>query len=406
MAAQSYYTNRALNFVESKGKWRGRLYHWDESGKRRERSRIMKARGKRAATAEFLAWCDEEERLASESNGAYGDAAANMTVADYCERYITMREGTGNIEPSTVRGYKTSFGYIRQRFSSVAVRDLAPRDIEAWIAGLNRRGLSSSSIGKAYRLLKMVMNDAVTSGAIPRNPLDTVKPPKRMNKARGINALDTAARSTLLDKLACIKQTPTTVGATIALYTGLRRAEVCALKWRDLDVNNSVVWVRRAIGNGTGGAYIKEPKTDKSRDVAIPPTLSKTLEAWREEQRERWRECGATFDGDSFIIGDPLGFYQPDRLSREWHTLAQTLDIRGVEGRVATFHDLRHTWATMYLASGGDVNTAASNLGHAKPSMTLDVYASADPDAKRRAAEIVEQAMRGDQGKGASHEMR
>lgn len=94
------------------------------------------------------------------------------------------------------------------------------------------------------------------------------------------------------------------------------------------------------------------------------------------------------------MLGDAVGFYHPDRLTKDWASLAKLLGVRGAAGRLASFHDLRHTWATMFLASGGDVKTAASNLGHANAAMTLNIYASTDPDAKRRAADIVERSMR------------
>ena len=184
------------------------------------------------------------------------------------------------------------------------------------------------------------------------------------------------------------------VAAYIALYTGMRRGEICGLQWRDLDTDNRVIWVRRAVGIGKGGAYLKQPKTDKVRDVALPATLLGVLTDWRERQRGAHASSLATLKPDSFMLGDALGYYHPDRLTKEWASLAKLLDVRGTAGRLASFHDLRHTWATMFLASGGDVKTAASNLGHSNAAMTLNIYASADPDAKRRAAEIVEQAMR------------
>lgn len=391
-----FYVNRAMHFDEKRGKWRGYLYYYDADGKRRYKTKTIQAKGKRAAKAEFELWAGAQEQAAQNDMKRNPSARAlgDSTVADYVAQYIDMREATKAIEASTIKGYRTALRYIRERFSGTAIKELQSADAESWIAELTARGLSSSSVGKAYRLLKMVLNDALNHGVIDRNPLVTVKPPKRANKKTGKNALDAHERTDLLRKLDAIDLCPVTVAAYFALYTGLRRAEICALQWRDLDIANRVVWVKRSLGSGKGGAYLKQPKTDKQRDVALPATLVDVLARWKVAQRKTFADNMATFREDTYIIGDPLGFYQPDRLSREWHTLAKLFNIRGVEGRIETFHDLRHTWATMFLSSGGDVNTAASNLGHSKPSMTLDVYASADPDAKRRAAEIVEQAMR------------
>lgn len=83
----------------------------------------------------------------------------------------------------------------------------------------------------------------------------------------------------------------------------------------------------------------------------------------------------------------------PGTLCRQWKSVAELLGLKGSEGRRVTFHDLRHTWATVAVASGADIKTVASNLGHANAAMTLNIYASADPDAKRRAASIMDGAI-------------
>ncbi len=77
-------------------------------------------------------------------------------------------------------------------------------------------------------------------------------------------------------------------------------------------------------------------------------------------------------------------------MSKGWSAIAKAVGVKGTESRIPTFHDLRHTWATRYLAEGGDVKTASSVLGHANAAITLNTYASADPDAKRRSALLTE----------------
>lgn len=389
---------------EKRGVYSGRVWHTEKGvdGKKRRywKRYTCEAKGKRAATTEYKIWRSEIEARAQSDlkRGANAVSLGESLVSDYVSQFIDMRESTKANEASTIKDYRTSLKRINERFAHTAMKDVKPSDVESWMAALTNRGLSSSSVRKAYRLLKMVMDDAINHGVVDQNPLDTVKPPKLVNKNKGKNAIDMRGRAELLDKLDAMELCPASVAAYISLYTGLREGEVCALQWRDLDISNRVLWVRRALGSGKGGAYVKQPKTDKPRDVALPASLVDVLRRWKALQRKSFADKMSTFREDSYIIGDPLGFYQPNRLSREWRTLAQLFDIRGVEGRRATFHDLRHTWATMYLASGGDSLTAASNLGHKKPSMTLDVYASADPDAKKRSAAIVEKAMRDNGG--------
>lgn len=390
-----YYTNRNFRYSEAQEKWRGVMYHYGADGKRHYKTKTFKPDGKRAAYADYLAWCDKEEEEAQRKQWQ-GDAAtvAALLIPDYVSRFIKTKEATKSIEASTIRGYENSLRYIREEFAGTTVKDLKAKAVEEWLAKLTGRGYSSSTVGKAYRLLKQVLSDAVNNGVIMRNPLATVKPPKRGNKTQGINALDADARAAMLDKMAALELTSTLVAAYLALYTGMRRGEVCGLQWRDLDEANRVIWIKRAIGDGKGGTYIKQPKTDKIRDVSLPDSLLAVLLDWKAKQREEFANNMATLRGDSYIIGDALGYFLPNRLTKEWNSIAKLLGVRGIEGRLPNFHDLRHTWATMFLASGGDVKTAASNLGHANAAMTLNIYASADPDAKRRAAEITEKAMR------------
>lgn len=398
-----YYTGQELLEDRKRGKFRGRLSYRDSDNKRRYLTRTLKATGKRAAQAELTALRQEMERKhaeSAESSGA-GASVSDTFVPVYVAQYIDTKEATKAIEASTISSYRTSLKHIRNAFADTSIKDLCPKDVEEWIASLLETGLSSSMICKAFRLLKQVLNSAIACGAIDKNPLALVNPPKRVNKHQGINSLDATARTALLSKMDTLELSPVLVAAYIALYTGMRRGEICGLQWRDIDTDSRVMWVRRAVGLGEGGAYIKQPKTDKVRDVALPATLAGILARWKERQRGSFATDMATLATDSFVLGDALGFYHPDRLTKDWATLAKLLGVRGTAGRIASFHDLRHTWATMFLASGGDVKTAASNLGHSNAAMTLNIYASADPDAKQRAAEIVERAIRDNGGQKA-----
>lgn len=388
-----FYTSSGLE-PHKKG-FRGYLTYKDEDGKWRKRTRVLTATGKAEAKRELATWRAEMENAheIEVARGPEAVSAAKEKVPDYVDSFIDSLEARQAIEASSVRGYRGSAKLIREEFSRVTVEALKPEQVERWEARLTKRGLSSSTVGKAHRLLKQAMKNAVNCRVIDFNPVDPVKPPKRRNKKPGINALDVDGRTELLGKLDEMELTPVTVAARIALFTGLRRGEICALRWQDVDLGTKTIWVRQAIGEAEGGYYVKLAKTDKVRDVALPDSLAEVLADWRRIQRVRFAEKTATLDGGSYVLGDPLGFFSPHELGRGWASLSQAMGVRGTEGRLPSFHDLRHTWATMYLAAGGDVKTAASNLGHANAAMTLNVYASADPNAKREAARLTEVAM-------------
>lgn len=326
---------------------------------------------------------------------------AGLTVVEYISRYIDDMELTNSIEASTVTGYRKSLRYIARRFSSTALRDLQTRDIQQWESELTSEGLSSSTVGKAHRLLKQVCKHAVEVEDLTRNPCDPVKPPKRVTG--NPNALDADGRDKALKTLGEMKLTSVVVGAYIALFTGMREGEICALTWGDVDLDRAEIRVSHSIGTGNGGTYLKTPKTSSSRrTIPMPQQLVSILGRLLSERKPRWQAARLTLGMPStdaefsklFVIGDMGGgYYSPTLLSREWATISKNAGLIGNEGKRCTFHDLRHTFATLAVSERADIKSVSSILGHSNAAMTLNIYASADAEAKRRAADIVDRAM-------------
>lgn len=369
------------------GRWFGVL-KYKEGGKWRSKSHVLAATGKAAARRELAEWRTDMERRAADE-----DERASTTVPDYVLAFVDRLAAGEIVEASTVADYHATARRITSAFQGVVLRDLTPEAVQRWEAEMLRGGLSAATVGKAHRLLKQAMGDAVNLGIIARNPVGPVRPPKR--KSPRPNALDLDGRTAVLAALDAMAATPITVSARLALYCGLREGEVCGLRWTDVDFADGTITVRRSIGRREGGTYVKTPKTERVRDVPVPADLAETLGSWRNVQTAQALRAGVTFPGDLYVTGRVDGaYYSPDILSREWRTLSKALDAKGTEGRIPTFHDLRHTFATCAIAEGVDVKTVSSILGHANAAMTLNVYASADPDAKRRAAKTINAAMR------------
>ena len=397
-----YYSNPNIWYDQQRKKWRGELVWRDEKGKRRFKRVTLKGTGKRAAKAEFELWraSMEDEAKAAKRSAPYEAALSTSLVADYIERYIDLRERMGTIQASTASDYRNSNKHIRRAFSDVAIGDMKACDIENWLADLNCAGYSGSTSSKCYRLLKQVMKDAAAREVIRKNPLETIKSPDRRNKNAGINALDIEARRALLKRLDDLGLSSITVAAYAALYGAIRRGEACGLQWRDVDFREHKIWVRRAIGIGKGGSYVKPPKNGCARDVPMARQLEEVLARWKEDQRKAWAARGKTLEGGFYVMVSPSTWenkdhrwFDPTKLTKGWKTLANLFGIRGVEGRIPTFHDLRHTWATMAVAAGMDIKTIASIMGHTDAAMTLNVYAAPDPAAKREAAKLIEDSV-------------
>lgn len=158
--------------------------------------------------------------------------------------------------------------------------------------------------------------------------------------------------------------------------------------WRDVDIAGGTLKVRRAVVMASGKALVKGPKTATSwRDVDLEPDLAARLGRRRDAVAGAWSP-------DLYVLGAADGsFLRPERLSKDFTCISRSLGLRGTTGEQVTFRDLRHTYATCLIARGVDVKTVSSLMGHSNPAMTLSVYTSADPAARRQAAEVVRAAM-------------
>lgn len=392
-----YYTAAFLRKTSSKTKpWRGILKYADEDGEPRQVSKTFgeTVRTKTQAQAALEAWRADMESLRAAPD-------AGLSTATYVSRYLDVLESTGSVEGSTLVAYRSVATHIRDAFSDVPLRDLAPAQVQEWEIGLLDSGLSPSTVGKAHRLLKQVCKHAVNVHDLTWNPCEPVRPPKRPRTEP--NALVADGRARVVSLLDSMGPTPLGTAASLALYAGMRRGEVCGLRWKDVDLERAEVRVSQVIGLRKGGAYVKEPKTGGSRrTIPLAPQLVRVLERRRDAMRPRWREAmlkiglsasDAAF-GNAYVIGHEDGTpASPSVIGKEWMTIAKSLGIVGNQGEVCSFHDLRHSFATAAVSGGADIKSVSSILGHSNAAMTLNIYASADADAKRRAAEIVGAAM-------------
>ena len=388
--------------------WVGVLSFKEEGkdGKTRylKKERQLEATGKRAAERECQAWFDAMN-AEGEQEAARPAADASQSLAEYLEAYTRGREAV--VEPSTVYGYR---GIIKNHvrpypIASVSIGELTPADFREWLAEA-RENLGPTTVNKAFVFVRSALRQAAGDGVIQRNPTEGVKPPSRPGASP--NAITEEQRGRLAATLAAATQTPDVVGMRMAFYTGMREGEVCALRWRNVDFSAQTISVREAIGKDGGRLYVKEPKTKGSRrTIPMPEPLAAALRARRAEMMEQAMAAGVAFSPDMFVLGSidrdgRTGDYRhmhPHVLWERWRAVADLLGLKGTQGRPVTFHDLRHTYATVAIAEGVDVKTVSSTLGHANAAMTLNIYADADPEAKRRAADTVAAALERDADK-------
>ena len=374
------YTSRSLRRRGDTDKWEAVLMHRDPFTNEPVRT-FHTVEGKTEKQAERA-----RDALILELERKGGAIDSNITVKQFLDAFISYKEASGTIEPSTVRGYRCEIGWIDRYIGAERLCDLTIPMISKWMADMSADGYASKTVSKAFRLLKQAINFAIAQDLLTKNPCDFCKPPKRVKTP--INALSRDDRTRMLKLARYALHTPLGLAIELALTTGMRRGEVCALRWSDFGEDGTIT-VNRALGNAEGGFYEKEPKTSGSRRTI--PLTSFTFRILHELKEEKMRICkslGIRF-GDPYILGT-IGIdsrpYNPTQLGKDFTAFCK------MEGFDCTFHDLRHTFATFMIGSGVDVRTVASYLGHSSVAMTLEIYADVDPEAKQSAVSKIEEA--------------
>ena len=163
----------------------------------------------------------------------------------------------------------------------------------------------------------------------------------------------------------------------VEVMTGLRRGEICGIKWSDIDFNEGTLCIKRSVSTKEGGGVsIGETKTDAGvRTIIMPPSVATLLWKKRSDAINEWVFPHYTNPSD------PL---HPSSAYKKLKTLLKRLELP-----LLRFHDLRHTFATQATDGGVDPKTLAGILGHTNASFTLDTYTHVTSDMQKAASNIV-----------------
>ena len=336
----------------------------------RGRQKWYSARTKRLAERLLV------EVLSELNKGSPAPEPAKMRLGEYLRLWLRDYVEDG-VRARTGDGYRTIVNrHLIPKLGGVRLGELTAAHIREYQAKAlregrvdGRGGLSAQTVKHHRTVLSETLNQAVTWGLVSRNVAQAVKAPRVRRHEPRFLTMDEIERV-----LSAARDTRYHTAIHLALYSGLRRSEICGLRWQDVDLETgelSVAQVMVRIGNGRG-IVIEEPKNDFSRrSIRLSEAPIRVL-------RERKAEAGPE---------DLIMNLSPDALS--WG-LVKVAKSAGFE---VSLHDLRHTHASLLIRAGVPMKVVQERLGHASILTTMDLYAHIMPGMQQDAAQKLGDAL-------------
>jgi integrase len=322
-----------------------------------------------------------------------------LTVGIFLEQWLRDYAKT-NTAPRTFERYAEIIRlHLIPNLGSISLANLKPAHIQAYYSielttgRLNGKGgLSQQTVKHHHRVLSEALHHALKWGLVVRNVCDAVDPPKpEKREMHTIQAEDTVR---LLDEAKNLEKTGGVPYYTIfymALHTGMRRGEILALRWNDIDLDMATISVNRSLqilDNRT--IIIREPKTQKSkRTIAMTPSLVLNLREFKINMSALKLLEGKSISQDDLIFSHIDGTaYNPDTVTCAFNKIAKRAGFK------LRRHDLRHTHATLMLKSGIHPKIVSERLGHSTVAFTLDTYSHVVPGLQEAAAKKFDDMIR------------
>ena len=314
------------------------------------------------------------------------DENCGMTLGEWLNKWLAIKSET--LRPGTMeKYYHYSNSYIKPHLGDRKISSLTTTDVQRFYNKIKSEGrvhvhpehgkeMSATMVRSVHMMLHEALEDAARERLTVKNPTNGTTIPrldKKPMQVLGDSQLERFMQAIDGDEWHDFFYTEIT--------TGLRRGEICGLKWKDFDADLGTIKICRSVGVGKGGeCVVGETKTERgTRTILLPPSTAKLLRKRKENAISEW------------IFPQPIRCELPTNPNAAYTKLKQLLkksDLPNIR-----FHDLRHTFATHAQAAGVDEKTLAGILGHTNASFTLDTYTHVTPDMRDRASEIVGGAM-------------
>jgi len=324
----------------------------------------------------------ERARLITEIEKGTAAEPGRLTVAAFLQRWCQY------IQPLvSAKTFERYAGLIRANINpaigTVRLSKLQPITISSAYSAALARGLSPRSVQHMHRCLSQALKQATRWRLLPRNPCDDCDPPRI--ERRDMKVWDVETISTALE---LVRPWRVHIPVVLAALCGLRRGEIAAMKWRNVDLDRAQLSIVESAEQTKAGVRYKSPKNGKGRTVALPAIVVSELRAHRLRQAQDLLQLGVRLNDETFICAREDGeALQPNSIGHAWDRFLASTELPRIR-----FHDLRHSHATIMLKSNIHPKIVSERLGHSRVALTMDTYSHVIPGMQEGAAAAIDAA--------------
>lgn len=329
------------------------------------------------------------------NNGTYIDESESPTLEEWLKTWLYTYKKNA-VRATTFEQYETVLRvHAIPALGNIRLSKLKAYEVQSLYNKMLENGLSPRRIQLLNVILHGALKQAIKCGLVSQNICEAVELPKAKRKEMRVLTREKQ------EKLIKVLEADRYGGAYIfSLFTGLRRGEVLALTWSDIDFNLKTIRVNKNLSrvknysgeDGKTRLIISEPKTTKSnRTVPLIEYLIKVLEKQKEiQQEDRLSANGVYEENDIVFANDVGGAIEPGNFNRKFYKL-----VKGAGISHANPHCLRHSFATRGLELGIDIKTMQELLGHSSVALTGDIYTHVMLEQKKGAMKAFDKLTEG-----------
>ena len=366
------------------GRWEGRIVvGHDEKGLPKTKNVLAKTKSECSAKLNAL-----KASLQGPSEPKQRKTNADMTFGAWLDHWY-QRECKPKIRPKTQADYENRiYQHVIPELGAIPLAKLTAADLQQFYNRLKEGGrllrveqygpgLSDRMVKSCHVTCRVALDQAVAQGLILKNPALSCKAPVTRPKEMQVLTGEEIQRLLIQAKEdGCFEL------LLLELTTGLRRGEILALRWDDLDFRTGTLRVERQVQRIQGKLAVSQPKTRAScRSILLPAPVLEILAQYRQSVSSHW------------MFPSPKKENSPLDPAAVRKKLSAVLKRAGCPA--ARFHDLRHTFATSALEHGMDVKTLSTVIGHVSSATTLNVYAHVTDEMRQKAADKIDRAITG-----------